>query len=205
MRPIGRIFRARVSHPTTFIGTSPFIALFRPARGVGRLNGTGADFRSCPPIAAFWARERPMTRPPTPPGGSISLTDGCSRLTSAADGSASISSAGWQARWRVSMRNGSLSSRKTAFTSGRSSTVAMTLYCSLEADNPTNRSNDARVHPCGTFWIGTMGRNAEAGAGAIYALYRGEISRLFAGGYHSERDLLLARRRGGLFYRYGDE
>ena len=55
----------------------------------------------------------------------------------------------------------------------------MTLYCPLEADNPSNRSNDARVHPAGTFWIGTMGRKAEAGAGAIYALYRGEISLLF--------------------------
>ena len=57
----------------------------------------------------------------------------------------------------------------------------MTLYCPLEADNPSNRSNDARVHPAGMFWIGTMGRKAEAGAGAIYALYRGEISRLFSG------------------------
>jgi len=56
----------------------------------------------------------------------------------------------------------------------------MTRYCPLEDDNPRNRSNDARVHPCGTFWIGTMGRKAEAGAGAIYALHRGEISRLFA-------------------------
>ena len=57
----------------------------------------------------------------------------------------------------------------------------LTLYRPLEADNPRNRSNDARVHPCGTFWIGTMGRRAETGAGAIYALHRGEISRLFAG------------------------
>lgn len=57
----------------------------------------------------------------------------------------------------------------------------MTLYRALEADNPSNRSNDARVHPSGTFWIGTMGRKAEAGAGAIYALHRGELSRLFAG------------------------
>src|SRR5215471_8057501 len=55
----------------------------------------------------------------------------------------------------------------------------MTLYCALEADNPLTRSNDARVHPSGTFWIGTMGRRAEAGAGAIYALHRGEIQRLF--------------------------
>ncbi len=56
----------------------------------------------------------------------------------------------------------------------------LTLFCPLEADNPGNRSNDARVHPCGTFWIGTMGRKAEARAGAIYALHRGEISCLFA-------------------------
>jgi sugar lactone lactonase YvrE len=56
----------------------------------------------------------------------------------------------------------------------------LTLYRPLEADNPATRSNDARVHPSGTFWIGTMGRRAEAGVGAIYALHRGEISRLFA-------------------------
>lgn len=53
------------------------------------------------------------------------------------------------------------------------------LLCALEADNPLTRSNDARVHPSGTFWIGTMGRNAERGLGAIYALYRGRLSRLY--------------------------
>jgi sugar lactone lactonase len=57
----------------------------------------------------------------------------------------------------------------------------MTLYRALEADKPGNRSNDARVHPSGTFWIGTMGRNAEPRAGAIYALHRGEITPLFPG------------------------
>jgi sugar lactone lactonase len=57
---------------------------------------------------------------------------------------------------------------------------ALTLYCPLEAENARTRSNDARVHPSGTFWIGTMGRRAEAGAGAIYALHRGELSQLFA-------------------------
>jgi sugar lactone lactonase YvrE len=56
---------------------------------------------------------------------------------------------------------------------------ALSLYLPLEADNPATRSNDARVHPSGTFWIGTMGRKAELGAGAIYALHRGEILRLF--------------------------
>jgi len=57
----------------------------------------------------------------------------------------------------------------------------MTLYRPLEADNPATRSNDARVHPSGTFWIGTMGRQAERGLGAIYALHRGELSRLYDG------------------------
>jgi sugar lactone lactonase len=57
---------------------------------------------------------------------------------------------------------------------------AMSLYRPLEADNPVTRSNDSRVHQSGTFWIGTMGREAERGAGSIYALYRGEIVRLFS-------------------------
>jgi len=55
----------------------------------------------------------------------------------------------------------------------------MELFHPLEADNPATRSNDARVHPSGTFWIGTMGRRAEANAGAIYALHRGELSLLY--------------------------
>jgi sugar lactone lactonase len=58
---------------------------------------------------------------------------------------------------------------------------SMSLYHPLEADNAATRSNDARVHASGTFWIGTMGRKAEADAGAIYALHQGEISRLFSG------------------------
>ena len=50
----------------------------------------------------------------------------------------------------------------------------------LEADNPHTRANDGRADPWGGFWIGTMGRNAEAGAGAIYRYYRGELRQLFA-------------------------
>lgn len=53
------------------------------------------------------------------------------------------------------------------------------LFIALEADNPATRSNDSRVHSSGTFWIGTMGRQAEQGAGAIYALHRGRITRLY--------------------------
>ena len=55
----------------------------------------------------------------------------------------------------------------------------MALFRPLEADNPATRSNDARVHPSGTFWIGTMGRQAEPGLGAIYTLRRGELMRLY--------------------------
>lgn len=48
----------------------------------------------------------------------------------------------------------------------------------LEADNPKTRSNDGRADPQGGFWIGTMGHNAEAGAGALYRYYQGELRRL---------------------------
>ncbi|WP_051661158.1 SMP-30/gluconolactonase/LRE family protein [Bosea sp. 117] len=51
----------------------------------------------------------------------------------------------------------------------------------VEATNPRTRSNDARVHPSGTFWISTMGRRAEAGMGAIYAFRNGEVTPLFTG------------------------
>jgi len=55
----------------------------------------------------------------------------------------------------------------------------MDLFAPLEADNPATRSNDARVHPSGTLWLGTMGRKAEPRTGAIYALHRGRILRLY--------------------------
>lgn len=51
--------------------------------------------------------------------------------------------------------------------------------CALEADTPATRSNDGRADPWGGFWIGTMGKGAEAGAGAIYRYYRGELRRLY--------------------------
>jgi len=55
------------------------------------------------------------------------------------------------------------------------------LHTPLEADNRVTRSNDGRVHPCGALWIGTMGKRAEAGAGALYWFFRGELRLLFAG------------------------
>lgn len=50
----------------------------------------------------------------------------------------------------------------------------------LEADNPVTRSNDGRADPWGGFWIGTMGKRAEAEAGAIWRYWRGEVRQLFA-------------------------
>ncbi|MEL6588225.1 MAG: SMP-30/gluconolactonase/LRE family protein, partial [Pseudomonadota bacterium] len=47
--------------------------------------------------------------------------------------------------------------------------------CALEADNPVTRSNDGRADPQGGFWIGTMGKEAEPKAGAIYRFYKGEL------------------------------
>ncbi len=51
----------------------------------------------------------------------------------------------------------------------------------LEGDQPETRSNDGRADPWGGFWIGTMGKAAEPGAGAIYRYYRGTVRRLLSG------------------------
>lgn len=58
---------------------------------------------------------------------------------------------------------------------------AMACHTRLEDDNQRTRSNDGRVHPSGALWIGTMGLNAEKGAGSIYRFYRGEVTKLYAG------------------------
>lgn len=47
--------------------------------------------------------------------------------------------------------------------------------CELEADQPETRSNDGRADRQGGFWIGTMGKAAEPGAGALYRYYKGEL------------------------------
>ncbi|MGB3244904.1 MAG: SMP-30/gluconolactonase/LRE family protein [Sulfitobacter sp.] len=53
-----------------------------------------------------------------------------------------------------------------------------TLVVALEADNAITRSNDGRADPWGGFWIGTMGKKAERGAGAIYRYFCGELRKL---------------------------
>lgn len=59
-------------------------------------------------------------------------------------------------------------------------TGALDCVTPLEADNPETRSNDGRADPCGGFWIGTMGKQAQPGAGAIWRYHRGQLRRLFA-------------------------
>ena len=52
------------------------------------------------------------------------------------------------------------------------------LICPLESSNAVTRSNDGRADPWGGFWISTMGRAAEPGAGSIYRFYQGQLRRL---------------------------
>jgi sugar lactone lactonase YvrE len=58
-------------------------------------------------------------------------------------------------------------------------TGALTLHTPLEADNPLTRSNDSRVHPSGSMWIGTMPKDEGPKAGAIYWFRAGEIRLLY--------------------------
>ncbi|MDG4674922.1 SMP-30/gluconolactonase/LRE family protein [Shinella sp. 838] len=54
------------------------------------------------------------------------------------------------------------------------------LIVPLEDADAGTRSNDGRADPWGGFWIGTMGLNAEPGAGAIYRYFRGELRKLIS-------------------------
>jgi sugar lactone lactonase YvrE len=60
-------------------------------------------------------------------------------------------------------------------------TGKLTQHTPLEAEKAHTRSNDARVHPSGAFWMGTMGKGAERHAGAIYWHFRGETRVLYPG------------------------
>ncbi|MDZ4096360.1 MAG: SMP-30/gluconolactonase/LRE family protein, partial [Paracoccaceae bacterium] len=85
-----------------------------------------------------------------------------------------VSAAGWIDRNTLLIASESALSRFTL------STGASVLVCPLEADNPKTRSNDGRADPQGGFWIGTMGKAAEPGAGAIYRYYKNELRCLFS-------------------------
>ena len=61
------------------------------------------------------------------------------------------------------------------------STQALTKLIEIEADNPITRSNDGRADRHGGFWLGTMGKQAQSGAGALYRYYQGEVTCLYTG------------------------
>lgn len=86
-----------------------------------------------------------------------------------------VSAAGWIDRDNL------LIASDNAFLTLNLETGAVTHLLDLEADNATTRSNDGRADPWGGFWIGTMGRKAEPGAGTIYRLFQGEVRPLFRG------------------------
>jgi sugar lactone lactonase YvrE len=78
-------------------------------------------------------------------------------------------------------RNRQLIATETGLYVRETATGKLTLHMPLEADNAVTRSNDARVHPSGAFWVSTMGKKAETGAGSIYWFFGGELRALFAG------------------------
>lgn len=86
-----------------------------------------------------------------------------------------VSAAGWIDRETL------LIASETGLSRFDIATGETTLVTPLEADDPRTRSNDGRADPQGGFWIGTMGKAAEPGLGAIYRLYRGELRQLYAG------------------------
>lgn len=84
-----------------------------------------------------------------------------------------VSAAGWIDAGRL------LIASETALSVFETATGESTFLHPLEADNDVTRSNDGRADPWGGFWIGTMGKSAEPGAGAIYRYYNGTLTRLF--------------------------
>jgi len=50
----------------------------------------------------------------------------------------------------------------------------------IEADVPSNRTNDSRVDRAGGFWIGTMGRRAEAGVGGVWHYRHGVLTKIIS-------------------------
>jgi sugar lactone lactonase YvrE len=58
------------------------------------------------------------------------------------------------------------------------STDTTSVIAEIEEDLPTNRTNDSRVDRTGSFWIGTMGRKAEAGIGGVYQYRAGQTTKV---------------------------
>jgi sugar lactone lactonase YvrE len=83
-----------------------------------------------------------------------------------------VSAAGWVDRDHLL-----IASERDLFVLDIDSGATETL-CPLEARMDGTRSNDGRADPWGGFWTGTMGKNAEPRAGAIYRWHRGELRQL---------------------------
>jgi sugar lactone lactonase len=58
-------------------------------------------------------------------------------------------------------------------------TGALSLHHGVEADTALTRSNDARAHPCGAIWFGTMAKDETDSAGAFYHYFKGKLTVLF--------------------------
>lgn len=84
-----------------------------------------------------------------------------------------VSAAGWVDR------NTLLIATETDLSRFDLTTGALDPVVPLEAETPGTRSNDGRADPRGGFWIGTMGKGGEPGAGAIYRYFRGELRQLY--------------------------
>ena len=84
-----------------------------------------------------------------------------------------VSAAGWVDRDRL------LIATETGLVLFDLESGAVRPLAAIEADNPVTRSNDGRADPWGGFWFGTMGKDFEPYAGAIWRWYRGRVRRLF--------------------------
>jgi sugar lactone lactonase YvrE len=60
-------------------------------------------------------------------------------------------------------------------------TGKLSLLVAIESDDVQTRSNDARVHQSGAWWVGTMGKKGNPAPGAIYHVREGRVTRLFDG------------------------
>ncbi len=84
-----------------------------------------------------------------------------------------VSATGWIDRERLLMAS------ETGLYIFTIETGTSELLVKLEAETRATRSNDGRADPWGGFWIGTMGKNAEPGLGAIYRYYQGALTKLY--------------------------
>lgn len=84
-----------------------------------------------------------------------------------------VSCAGWLDREHLFMAS------ETSLSAFNLKSATRQVILPFEADNPVTRSNDGRVDPYGGFWVGTMGKSAQPGAGAIYRYFYGELRRVY--------------------------